>query len=252
MANNRRERKVAGVVTNTGLLNSILRCKACDSIMYYIYSKRGNNKYHYYLCMNAQKRGYNTCPTRLISAQLIESKFMEFLRTISKDLRIEAKTWEALTLEDKIPILRSIAKIAHYDAVNGTLEIVLHNSEKSHQFALKLAELKHISCHRQQAEINKEPLVRQNLILAHQINQVASERNCTLKEIANWIGITHARICHIANMLLISPRIQEEILLSDNKVFFNIPEYKLRDITKEVDWNKQQEIWNTLLKSQQN
>lgn len=177
---------------------------------------------------------------------------MEFLRTIAKDPRIEAKAWEALTLEDKISILRSIAKVAHYDAINGTLEIVLHNSEKDHQFALKLMELKHISCHRQQAEINKEPLVRQNLILAHQINQVVSERNCSLKEIANWIGITHARICHIVNMLLISPQIQEEILLSDNKTLFNIPEYKLRDVTKEVDWSKQQKIWNTLLKSQQN
>ncbi|MCX5692225.1 MAG: recombinase family protein [Candidatus Omnitrophica bacterium] len=252
LANNRRERKIAGVVTNTGLLNSILRCKACDSTMYYIYSKKGNNKYHYYLCGNAQKRGYKNCPTRLVSAQLIENKFMEFLRTISKDARIETKSWEALTLEEKIPILRSIAKVAHYDAVNGTLEIVLHKVDKNHQFALKLAELKHIPYHRQQAEISKEPLVRQSLILAHQINQVAQERNCTLKEIANWIGITHARICHIVNMLLISPQIQEEILLSDNKVLFNIPEYKLRDITKELDWNKQREIWNNLLKSQQN
>jgi len=53
-------------------------------------------------------------------------------------------------------------------------------------------------------------------------------------------------------MLLISPQIQEEILLSDDKTLLNIPEYKLRDITKELDWNKQQEIWNTLLKSQKN
>jgi site-specific DNA recombinase len=243
LINNRRERKVAGVVTNVGLLNSILRCKACDSAMYYIYSKKGNNKYHYYLCGNAQKRGYKACPTRLISARLIESRFMEFLRTISKDPQIEAKDWEVLTLEEKIPILRSIAKVAHYDAINGSLEIVLHKADKSHQFALKLAELKHVSYHRQQAEINKEPLIRQNLILAHQINQVASERKCTLKEIANWIGITHARICHIENMLLISPRIQEEILFSDDKALSGIPEYKLRDITKELDWNKQQELW---------
>ncbi|MGA2775139.1 MAG: recombinase family protein [Candidatus Omnitrophota bacterium] len=250
LANNRLERKVAGVVTSIGLLNSILRCKACDSTMYYIYSRKGTNKYHYYLCMNAQKRGYKSCPTRLISAQLIEDKFMEFLRTISKDPRIEAKAWEALTLEEKIPILRSIAKVAYYDAINGTLEILLCNANKSHQFALKLSELKHTPFYRQQAKISQEPPIRQNLILAHQINQVAYERKCGLKEIASWIGITHARICHITNMLLISPRIQEEILLSDNKALSNIPEYKLRDITKELDWNKQQEIWNNLLKSQ--
>ena len=116
---------------------------------------------------------------------------------------------------------------------------MLHKADKSHQFALKLAELKHIPYHRQQAEISKEPLIRQNLILAHQIDQTVREKGCTLKEIAGWIGISPARICHIATMLLISPRIQEEILLSDNKALSSIPEYKLRDITQELDWNKQ-------------
>jgi len=249
---NRRERKVAGVITNVGLLNSILRCKACDSTMYYIYSKKGVNKYHYYLCMNAQKNGYKGCPTRLISAQTIENKFMEFLRKISKDPRIKEKSWEELTLEQRIPVLKSITKVAYYDAIKGILEITLNNDDQIHQFELKLANLKHIPYHRQQAGISKEPLIRQNLILAHQIDQVARERKCTLKEIASWIGMSPARICHIANTLLISPQIQEEILLSNDKALFNIPEYKLRSVSIEVDWNKQQEIWNSLLKSQQN
>jgi hypothetical protein len=250
LANNRRERKVAGVAANVGLLNSILRCKACDSTMYYIYSKKGANKYHYYLCMNAQKRGYKSCPTRLIASQAIENKFMEFLRAISKDSRIEAKAWEPLTLEERIPVLKSIAKVAHYDAINGIFEIVLHKGEKSHQFALKLTELKHIPYHRQQAEIGKEPFIRQSLILAHQIDRIARERRCPLKEIAGWIGISSARICHIATMLQISPQIQEEILFSNDKALFNIPEYKLRDVSVEVGWKKQREIWNNLLQFQ--
>ncbi|MFH1507543.1 MAG: recombinase family protein [Candidatus Omnitrophota bacterium] len=249
LANNRRERKVAGVVTNVGLLNSILRCKACNSAMYYIYSRKGNNKYHYYLCGNAQKRGYKNCPTRLVSSQLIENKFMEFLRTISKDQRIEAKAWEALTLEEKIPILRSITKVAHYDANNGILEIVLHKTDKSHQFALTLAELKHIPYHRQQAEIIKEPLIRRNLILGYQISEVIKEKRCSIEEVANWMGMIRTRLCQFIDMLLLSPKIQEEILLSEEKAIFNIPEYKLRDIIAEVDWNIQQKLWNNLLKS---
>jgi hypothetical protein len=63
--------------------------------------------------------------------------------------------------------------------------------------------------------------------------------------------MAHARICQIANMLLLSPKIQEEILLSDSKALFNVPEYRLRDITTEVDWNKQQDLWDKLLKSDQ-
>ncbi|MFH0739413.1 MAG: recombinase family protein [Candidatus Omnitrophota bacterium] len=251
LANNRRERKIAGVA-NIGLLNSILRCKACDSTMYYIYSKKGANKYHYYLCMNAQKRGYKNCPTRLIPAQVTENKFMEFLRTICKDPRIEANAWEKLTLEEKIPILRSIAKVAHYDAVNGTLEMVLHKAGRTcHQFALKLAELKHIPYHRQQAEITKEPPIRQNLILGYQISEVIKEKGCSIEEIANWLGIIRPRLCQFINMLLLSPKIQEEILLSEEKTIFNIPEYKLRDIIAEVDWNAQQKLWNNLIESHQ-
>jgi site-specific DNA recombinase len=249
--NNRRERKISGVVTNIGLLNGILRCKACNSSMYYIYSRKGTNKYHYYLCMSAQKRGYKTCPTRLVSAHLMENKFMEFLRKISNDPKIEASMWEALTLEQKMLILKSIVKVAHYDAINGTLELMLQNSEKSHEFTLNLAELKHVPCRSRQAAINNIPLIRQNLILAHQIDQIARERKCALKEIAKWIGISPARICHIVNLLLISPQIQEEILLSNDKALFNIPEYKLRNVSVEVDWDRQQVIWNNLLKSQQ-
>jgi len=36
------------------------------------------------------------------------------------------------------------------------------------------------------------------------------------------------------------PKIQEEILLSEDKALFNIPVYKLRNVIAEVDWNKQQ------------
>jgi hypothetical protein len=91
--------------------------------------------------------------------------------------------------------------------------------------------------------------VRQNLILAHQISQITHERSCNLRDIAQWIGMAHARVCQIVNMLLLSSKIQEEILLSDNKALFSVPEYKLRDITTEADWNKQQELWNNLLHS---
>jgi len=50
-------------------------------------------------------------------------------------------------------------------------------------------------------------------------------------------------------MLLLAPKIQEEILLSDNKELYNVPEYKLRDIFSEVSWEKRQVLWNQLLKS---
>jgi len=250
LASNRRERKIAGVVINIGLLNGILRCKACGSAMFYIYSKKGANKYHYYLCSSAQKHGYKDCPTRLVSAQLMENKFLEFLRTVSKDPRINVENWETLTLEERIPILKTIVKTTLYDAKKGILEIKLVDG-KERSFTLKLSELKHIPYRRQQAEIMKEPLLRRNLILGYQINEVIKERKCSVEEVASWMGMLRSRLFQFLNMLFLSPKIQEEILFSEDKAIFKIPEYKLRDILAEVDWNKQQELWNDLVKSHQ-
>jgi len=251
LGDNRRERKIAGTTKHIGLLSNMLYCKACESKMYCVYSKKGNNKYSYYLCMNAQRRGYKSCPTKLIAAQAMENKLLELLRKITKDPRIEADAWEALTLEEKTPILKSIVQSVQYDGNNEIIDIMLQKSQISHKFSLRLAELKHIPYHKRQAEIGNEPWVRQNLILAHQIDQITKQRNCSLRDIAQWVGMAHARVCQIANMLLLSPRIQEEILLSDDKALFNVPEYKLRDITTEADWNKQQLTWNNLLKPDQ-
>jgi CMP-N-acetylneuraminic acid synthetase len=50
-------------------------------------------------------------------------------------------------------------------------------------------------------------------------------------------------------MIDISPQIQEEILFSQDKRLYEIPEYKIRDIISEADWKKQKQIWHSLLKS---
>ena len=248
LSDNRRERRIAGTTKNIGLLNSLLRCKACNCSMYYAYSMKGKYKYHYYLCMNAQKRGYKNCPTRLVNAQTIENKLLECIRKITPDTKLQGDLWNALTLQDQIKLLKSVVRQINYDAHEGFLEIVLHN-EKSCKFSLKLKELKHIPPHKKDIEVTKEPPIRQNLIFAHQIADTMKEKDCSLHQISKWIGIAHPRLCQIASMINVSPKIQEEILFSQDKRLYRIPEYRLRDILSETDWEKQQEIWNDLLKS---
>jgi hypothetical protein len=48
--------------------------------------------------------------------------------------------------------------------------------------------------------------------------------------------------------LLLAPTIQEEILCSENENISLIPEYKLREIAFELNWDKQLEMWQGLLK----
>lgn len=248
LADNRRERRIAGTTKNIGLLSSLLRCKVCNCSMYYAYSMKGKYKYHYYLCMNAQKRGYKNCPTRLVNAQAIENKLLECVSKIVPDTKLQGDSWNALTLQDQIKLFKSVVKQVNYDSREGILEIILHN-DKSCKFSLKLEELKHIPSHKKDIEVTKEPLIRQNLIFAHQISDIMQEKDCSLHQISEWVGIAHPRLCQIASMINVSPKIQEEILFSQDKSLYRIPEYRLRDILSETDWDKQQEIWKELLKS---
>jgi hypothetical protein len=251
LSDNRRERKIAGTTKNIGLLSNLLHCKACNCSMYYAYSMKGKYKYHYYLCMNAQKRGYKNCPTRLVNAQALENKLLECVRKIIPDPKLQGDSWNALALEDQIKLLKFVVKQINYDARDGLLEIILQN-DKSYKFSLKLEELKHIPPHKKDIEVTKEPLIRQNLIFAHQIADIMKEKDCSLHQISEWVGIAHPRLCQIASMINVSPKIQEEILFSQDKRLYRIPEYRLRDILSETDWEKQQETWNALLKSSDN
>ena len=46
--------------------------------------------------MNASKRGYKNCPTRLLSAQKIEQKIVELLRTMIPLPKLDEKVWDYL------------------------------------------------------------------------------------------------------------------------------------------------------------
>ena len=100
-----------------------------------------------------------------------------------------------------------------------------------------------------QVDIKKEPQLRQNLILAHQIGRIISDKKAkSLKEVASWLNISHVRICQITGMLLLAPEIQEEIILSDSKILYEIPEYKVNEVAQELTWPKQKENWQKLIR----
>ncbi len=154
---NRPERKITQNAKNIGLLSDILRCKNCNCSMYYAYAIKGKYKYHYYLCMNAQKRGYKSCPTRLINAQAIENKVIECLKNIINDkekpnkilkilnkgpskekaitmeklrdvIMVNSPLWGNFSLKEKRRMLMLIVKGMDYDSKNGVLGITLNEN----------------------------------------------------------------------------------------------------------------------------
>ena len=231
------------------LLGGLLRCRACNSSMHLTHNvKYGNVRYFHYVCLNAQKRGYQECPTRLVNAGLMESKVLECLRKITDDQRIIPESWETYTLDQKITVLKDIVKEIKYDGDTAILEFILHNTQKSHRFNVTKAELKYQSIAPKDRLIQSEPQLRQNLILAHQIdNLIFKGKAKNLREVSGWLNLSHVRICQITGMLFLAPEIQEQILFSRDGIISEIPEYKVNEIAKELDWLKQKETWQRLI-----
>jgi hypothetical protein len=97
--------------------------------------------------------------------------------------------------------------------------------------------------------IKKEPLLRQNLVLAYQIQELfEKEKANNLGQVGRWLHMTHARISQIMNLLFLAPDIQEEILISNEEKVFQLTEHRIRKIPMEVSWTKQREMWNEICK----
>jgi site-specific DNA recombinase len=68
------------------LLKGLLRCVSCNCAMSPIHStKNGNKRYRYYVCINAQKRGWHNCPSPSIPAMEIERFVVDQIKQIGTD-----------------------------------------------------------------------------------------------------------------------------------------------------------------------
>jgi len=75
------------------LLKGLLHCAPCGCSMGHTYStKNGAVRYRYYVCLNAQKRGWHTCPSKSVPAGEIERLVVEQIRAIGRDPSLVAAT----------------------------------------------------------------------------------------------------------------------------------------------------------------
>ena len=70
------------------LLKGILHCSCCKCSMIHSYTAKGGEggkRYRYYVCLAAQKRGWDACPTKSIPAGEIERFVVEQIKGIGRD-----------------------------------------------------------------------------------------------------------------------------------------------------------------------
>jgi site-specific DNA recombinase len=60
--------------------------------MVHTYTVKGARRYRYYVCLTAQQRGWDACPSKSLSAQRVEASIVERIRSLGNDPRIRAET----------------------------------------------------------------------------------------------------------------------------------------------------------------
>ncbi|MCX5657574.1 MAG: recombinase family protein, partial [Candidatus Omnitrophica bacterium] len=259
---NRVERKATKNIECTGLLSKLLICKTCGHTMFHTYTmKKETRKYRYYVCTNAQKRGYSSCPNKSINAQAIEDATIECLKRIFsdkkkfKDLTQEMEAflspiWDTLFPEEKRRILKTLIKEAYYAAETRKLGVILNGSDLKLEFDVDLKQVRPLNKWHKDEEIEKEPPMRRMLVLAHQIQQLINEgRFKHPREACKWLNLNVTRMDQVMNMLFLCPVIQNEILSSNIPAINTLTEFKIRPLLKEASWDKQLTQWQALIEN---
>jgi site-specific DNA recombinase len=74
------------------VLKGLLRCVPRDCAMTPSHTTKGDRRYRYYTCIGAQKRGWQTCPSKSIPATEIEALVLEQIRCIGGDPYLLSQT----------------------------------------------------------------------------------------------------------------------------------------------------------------
>jgi len=70
------------------LLKGLVRCKHCGCAMGHHFATRGVKRYRYYVCMKAQKGGWDTCPAPSLPAKELEDFVLGEIRALGRDGRV--------------------------------------------------------------------------------------------------------------------------------------------------------------------
>jgi len=113
------------------LLSGLLFCRSCQRPMIATYSGKAGRRYRYYVCQGARQKGWKSCPTKSVSASLIEDSAVAQLRAgLSADetraeLNVADADWQVLGEGDPEVLVRALVEKITYDGANGSVSLEL-------------------------------------------------------------------------------------------------------------------------------
>jgi site-specific DNA recombinase len=124
----------AGVRRTSGaLLQGLLRCASCGCPMSRSQSTKGSRHYRYYLCRQAQRRGWQSCPAPAVPAGPLEALVLAQLRNATADFACVADDggWPALPPGEQARAVHRWVEQIDYDGVQGLVSIRLRTAESA-------------------------------------------------------------------------------------------------------------------------
>jgi site-specific DNA recombinase len=107
------------------LLGGILYCDTCRTKMTYTYTVKNGRKHHYYLCLNARRRGWAACPVKSLSAKVIEQSVVERIRE-ARGGPFEPAQWEPMDRIRQMETLRTIVERIGVEGASKQVSIRFH------------------------------------------------------------------------------------------------------------------------------
>ncbi|HPF34955.1 MAG TPA: recombinase family protein [Candidatus Nanopelagicales bacterium] len=83
------------------ILKGLINCVPCNCAMVPTHATKKDRRYRYYVCVNAQKRGWHTCPSKSIPAGEIEKFVIDQVRGIGRDPSLLVETLGGARAEAK-------------------------------------------------------------------------------------------------------------------------------------------------------
>jgi site-specific DNA recombinase len=100
----------------SALLKGLLRCAPCDCAMTPAHTTRkGSQRYRYYVCSGAQKRGWQSCPSKSIPAAQIEQLVLGQIQEMGRDPQLLHDVLSQVRQQDD-------ARLTEMESERGALE----------------------------------------------------------------------------------------------------------------------------------
>jgi len=107
------------------LLNGLLYCDSCGTRMVYSYSGKKDRKYPYYVCLNAQRKGWAVCPGKSLPAGPIEESVLGRIREAQCGIP-DRSEWEPMDRTQQVEAIQAIVERIGYDGTTRQVTVRFH------------------------------------------------------------------------------------------------------------------------------